>query len=190
MAELEARELRPGMTIQVEGKLCKVTATEHTGTGKLTHKTRVFLRTILDQKQFDRVFRPDEKFTVVDLERRKLAYSYRDGNQLVFIDNSTYEEYRFPAEQIKDLVPFLKEDTEVEAEFLEGQLVDIIVPETVLVRVSSCAPGVDGIDTNTPKTAVLENGLEILVPQFIEPGDLIRVAVATRKYVERIQNKK
>lgn len=190
MAEILARELRPGTTVLMGGKICRVLTSEHTGTGKMIHKTHAVFRTIPDDKSLEKTFHPDDKLTLVDLERRKLSFSYRDGESMVFFDNQTFDEHRIPARQVESLVPFLKEETEVEAEFLDGALVNIVIPETVDVQVASCAPGVTGVDATTPKTAVLENGLEVLVPQFIEVGDTIRVAVATRKYVERIQNKK
>lgn len=190
MAEIQARELRPGMNVMLNGRICKVLSSEHTGTGKLTHKTHVVFRTIPDDRPVDKTFHPDDKLPLVDLERRKLAFSYRDADQMVFLDNQTFDEHRIAADRIAPLVPFLKEDMEVDAEFLEGSLVGLVMPEFVETKVASCAPAIAGIDATTPKTAVLENGLEVLVPQFIEPGDTIRVAVATRKYLERIQNKK
>lgn len=190
MAEIQARELRPGTNVLLDGKICKVTSTEHTGTGKLSHKTHVVFRTVPDDRPLEKTFHPDDKLTVVDLERRKLSYSYRDDDMMVFLDDQTFEEYRIAANRISALVPFLKEDMQVEAEFLDGAMVGLVMPEYVEVKVASCAPAVAGIDATTPKTAVLENDMEVLVPQFIEPGDIIRVNVATHKYLERIQNKK
>jgi elongation factor P len=190
MAEIQARELRPGMNVLLNGKICKVLTSEHTGTGKLSHKTYATFRTIPDDRPVEKTFHPDDKLPLVDLERKKLAFSYRDGEQMVFLDNQTFDEHRIAARHIAQLVPFLKEDTEVEAEFLDGNLVGLVMPEFVQVRVESCAPALLGIDATTPKTALLENGLEVLVPQFIEPGDTIRIAVATHKYIERVQNKK
>lgn len=190
MAEIQARELRPGMNILLNGKICKVLTSEHTGTGKMTHKTHATFRTIPDNRPLEKTFHPDDKLPLVDLERKKLAFSYRDGEQLVFMDNQTFDEHRIGRQHIAALVPFLKEDMEVEAEFLDGELVGLVMPESVEVRVESCAPAIVGIDATTPKTAVLENGLEVLVPQFISPGDTIRIAVATHKYLERVQNKK
>ncbi len=190
MAEIQARELRPGVTVLLNGKICRVMSSEHTGTGKLTHKTHAVFRTIPDDKPLEKTFHPDDKLQVVDLERRKLAFSYRDGDIMVFLDNNTFDEHRIPAKHIESLVPFLKEDTEVEAEFLDGAMVGLVIPEFVEVKVASCPSAIVGIDATTPKTATLENGLDVLVPQFVEAGDTIRVAVATRKYVERVQNKK
>lgn len=187
MAEVQARNLRAGMTVRVGDKVCKVLSCEQSGSGKMIHKTHVSFRTVPDDRLLEKTFHPDDRLPVVDLERRRLTYSYTDGDHVVFLDNNTFEEHRLPARRIGPLVPFLREELEVEAEFMDGALMDVLMPEFVELRVASCAPGLVGLEVNTPKMATLENGMEILVPQFIEPGDVVRVAVATRKYLERVQ---
>ncbi len=187
MSEMHAKDLKTGSTVLVDGRLSKVLSCKSSGTGKLSHKVHVVVRTIPEGKQVEKSLHPEDKLPRVDLERRRLAFSYRDGDRVVFADSKTYEEFRIAETTVAALAPFLKEDTEVDAEFLDGALVDVAVPESVLVKVASCAAGLPGADATTPKPATLENGLEVLVPQFIVPGDTLRVEVATRKYMERIQ---
>ncbi len=187
MGEIHARELKTGSTIQLDGKLCKVVVSRMAGTGKLQPKTHITARTIPEGKQIEKVFHPDDRVQAVSLDRRRLAFSYPDGDAFVFVDGKSYEEFRVPEPQIRPLVPFLKEDTEIDAEFLDNGLVDVVIPELITVRVASAAEGLHGADANTPKTATLENGLEILVPQFVKAGDVVRVEVAGRKYIERVQ---
>jgi elongation factor P len=187
MAEIHARELKAGWNVMLDGRVCKVLSVTTSGTGKMTHKAHVVLRTVPEGKQLERAFHPEDKLARVDLDRRRLAFSYSEGEDLVFVDSKTFDEFRIRKALVARLAPFLKDDTEVDSEFLDGALVDIVIPESVIVPVASCPPGLPGIDTTTPKTATLENGLEVLVPQFIKPGDRIRVEVASYKYMERIQ---
>lgn len=187
MDQMHAKDLKTGSAVLVDGKLCRVLSSKSSGTGKLSHKVHTIFLTIPEGKQIEKTFHPEDKLEHVDLDRKKLAFSYKDGDLVVFADSKTYEEFRVPVSVIAALAPFLKEDTEVEAMFRDGDLVDVGVPESVLVKVASCAAGIPGIDTTTPKPATLDNGLEVLVPQFIVPGDTIRVEVVTRKYMERIQ---
>lgn len=186
MAEMLARDLKPGVTVMLDGKICKVLSSEYSGTGKMIHKTHAIFLTVPGGKQIEKSFHTDDKIHGVDLERKRLAYSYKDGDKIVFTDSKTFEEFSIPATRIEVLLPFLKEDTEVDAEFIEASLLDVVIPESVIVTVDSCAPGLPGIDATTPKSAVVETGLEVLVPQFIKPGEKIRVEVASRKYMERI----
>jgi elongation factor P len=187
MAEIHVRDLKTGATVRIDGKICRILSTITTGTGKLTHKTHVVLLTVPEGKQIERAYHPEDKLVRVDLDRRHLAFSYKEGDDMIFVDNKTYEEFRIGRAAITSLEPFLNEEAEVETEFLDGSLLNVVVPESFIVKVASCPAGLPGIDATTPKSAILENGLEVLVPQFIKPGDRVRVEVASRKYMERIQ---
>jgi len=99
----------------------------------------------------------------------------------------SFEQVSIPLETIGAAAKFLQPEMTVPVEFYAGQPVSIVFPEIVEVRVSTTAQPVHQQQDNTFKYATLQNGLEILVPQFIKPDEVVRVEVATGKYVDRVR---
>ena len=153
------------------------------GSGQAKHRTHARLRNLNTGRHTDQTFQDGDHIELAELEYRKVTFSYIDGDQFVFLDAGTYEEYRLLREQIGERHWLLKEDCEYNSTFLKGSFLDIILPEHISLKVVETAPPQRAAQhSSMQKQAKLEGGLEIKVPLFIAPGEEIRVSTATRKY--------
>lgn len=182
-----ASELRPGMTIALEGTLYRVVeAVHHSGTAQQKGVVHARLRNLRTGVVAERRFRPEERLEEVALERRTLEYLYNDGEMFYFMDPDTYDQVPIPAAMIGDLEIFLQPNQRIPVEFHEGRPVAVVFPETVDLRVVQTSQPIRERESHVYKPAILENGLEVLVPQFIAEGDIVRINVYTRSYVDRV----
>jgi elongation factor P len=152
------------------------------GTAQTRHKLHVRLRNLKTGRIIDRTFADNERVPVGQLEHRVVQFSYKQGDTYAFVDTKTFEELNFSAEQAGDRRWFLKENEEYKALFLEGNLIDIVLPPQVVLQVVDTAPPSRGGADNAWKEAKLETGLEVMVPLFIAKGEAIRVDTQERKY--------
>lgn len=153
-----------------------------TGTAQSKHKLHTRLRHLKSGRIVERVFAENERVPVAELETRRVTYSYQQGDLHAFLDAETFEEFDLTAEQIGERRWFLKENQEYKALLLDGKLLDIVFPPQVPLQVVETAPPIRGGSDAAWKAAKLETGLEIQVPLFIAPGEIIRVDTTTRKY--------
>jgi len=152
------------------------------GTAQTRHKLHVRLRNLKTGRIFDRTFAENERVPVGQLEHRTVQFSYKQGDTYAFVDTKTFEEMNLPAELAGDRRWFIKENEEYKALFLEGNLIDIVLPPQVVLLVVDTAPPIRGGADNAWKAAKLETGLEIMVPLFIAKGEMIRVDTQEQKY--------
>jgi elongation factor P len=101
----------------------------------------------------------------------------------------TFEQIALPTEAIGDYEKFLQPNMRIPVEFYEGNPINIVFPEAVELTVVTAPPGLHEHETSTFKTVTLENGMEVLAPQFIKEGDILRIETATAKYLERVRRK-
>ena len=186
MAMLDTGELRKGLTILVDGELCKIIDYEHNKRGRGTANVRLTLRNLRTGAITERTFMAGVKFEQAFLDRRPVQYLYNDGSTYYFMDTETFEQPAVPAEILGEAVHFLRENDTVELVTYEGEILDVELPPSVVLRVVHTAPGGRG-DTaaNATKPATLETGLTINVPLFISEGDLVRVDTRTGEYLTR-----
>jgi elongation factor P len=152
------------------------------GTAQTRHKLHVRVRNLKTGRVFDRTFAENERVPVGELEHRLVQFSYKQGDTYVFVDTKSFEEMNLSAELAGERRWFIKENEEYKALFLEGTLIDIVLPPQVILQVVETAPpSRGGVDTAW-KEAKLETGLELMVPLFITKGELIRVDTQERKY--------
>ncbi len=187
-----ASELRSGMAIRVGGELYKVlSASYHAGGGQMGGVTHAKLRNLHTGAVREVRFRGDETVEDVQLERRPMQVLYRDTEATHFMDSETFEQVSIENERLGPAAAYLTEGSTVPVEFSEGRAVGVVFPDVVELQVVETAPPTRSVGTeNVWKEARLENGLVILVPPFIAPGEWVRVEVATSTYVERAKRKK
>ncbi|CUT02809.1 elongation factor P [Candidatus Kryptobacter tengchongensis] len=186
-----ATEIREGMALRIEGTIYKVIeAKVHAGSGQMQGFVSTRLLNLSTGHYTERRFRTDEKVEDVELIRKPMEYIYNDGDLFYFMDPQTYEQVGVPKEALGNFAKFLKEGTKVDVEFLGDQPISVRSPKTVDLKVVLTGSGVKEAQDNTMKSATLENGMEILVPQFIKEGEIVRVDVETMRYVERVTQKK
>jgi elongation factor P len=152
------------------------------GTAQTRHKLHVRLRNLKTGNVIERTFAENERVAIGELEHRTVQFSYKQGDTYAFLETKTFEEVNLPAELADERRWFIKENEEYKALFLDGNLIDIVLPPQVALQVADTAPpSKDGVETAW-KTAKLETGLELMVPLFISKGEMIHVDTQERKY--------
>ncbi len=181
----EATEIRVSNILRFDGALCKVIATETRGTGKFGKTVHLKLKRLLDGKFVEKSLRAEEQAEDVSVQRSKLTYLYKDGDQFVFMDNQSYEQHSLPAAALGKQETFLKENMEIDALTSEGKLLTVEFPKFADLKVTNTASMGKARD-NTFKEAELENGLQVLIPPFVDQGETVRINTETLEYMERV----
>ena len=183
---ISGSELRKGIIIESEGKLYQVIEYQHVKM-KRTALAKVKLRDMQAGHTIERTFQSNEKCTQVRLDYRNSQYLYNDGGLYYFMDEENYEQTALSAEQLGDTVNYLKDSISVRISSYQGELIDVELPITVELKVIDTGPSFKG-DTATAgnNPAILETGITIQVPMFINNEDIIKVDTRTGSYLERI----
>lgn len=185
-----ASQIRPGIAIVFEGQTYRVMSAEyHAGQGRMGGVMHTHLQNLGTRTWRDYGFRAELKLQEVPLEKQTLEFLYADGDQCCFMNPENYEQTEISRETIGPRAALLLAGMKLGIEFLEGRAVNVVFPDVLEVKVVDTAPPLhQQADTNF-KPAKLENGIDVLVPQFVKKGDLIRLNVETLKYMARADAK-
>ena len=182
-----AGELRKGDTIETEGNLLAVVDFQHNKTARSGAVVRLKLRNLRSGATFERSFPVNERFRDVELDRRTVQYQYRDDDLFHFMDTISFDQVALDAAQIGEYVNYLKEGSLVTLFVYEDQSIDVEMPVAVELRVIETERGFKGDTANAAtKPAVLETGMRVLVPLFVNTDDVIRVDTRTGEYMDRV----
>lgn len=183
-----ASQLRPGMVLKIGEDLLKVEeSVYHLGQGKMPGSVHAKLISVRNGTFKELRFRPEERLEETVLEKQEMEFLYSDADSATFMNPVTFDQVSIPLEAIGPAQKHLKVEMMIPVEFYEGEPVSIVFPKIVEVKIDSTAQPVHQQQDNTFKYATLENGLEVMVPQFIRPGEIVRIEVATGKYVDRVR---
>jgi elongation factor P len=183
---VNANELRKGQAILYNNDVCVVLEVTHRTPGNLRAFVQGILRSIRTGKSMDVRFSSAEKVETVPLMTRKMDFSYKSGDDFVFVDPENYEEVTLSEEFVGDAKNFLTENGSVTMTFVEEKAVVIELPSSVVLTVTNAPDGLRGDSANNvQKTVTLETGVEINVPLFIKTGEKIKVDTRNGKYMER-----
>ncbi|HZT32306.1 MAG TPA: elongation factor P [Bryobacteraceae bacterium] len=183
---VSASQLRGGMAIRYEGQTYKViTAEYHPGQGKMGGVTHASLKNLSTGTVWEHSFRADLKIEDLPVEKQNLEFLYSDADNCCLMDPQTYEQVEIPTAAIGEQAKFLQPQMQIPVEFVEGRPVSVDFPEIIEVRVAETAPPQHQQQDSTRKPATLENGVQIMVPQFIKTGEIIRLDLQTLRYVDR-----
>jgi elongation factor P len=183
-----ASQLRPGTVLKIGNDIFKVfESSYHIGQGKMPGSVHTRVHNVVTGTLKEFRFRPEERLEDTQLQRQDMEFLYADADSVTFMQPDTYEQVSIPREAIGAAAKFLQTEMKVPVEFYQGQPVSIVFPPIAEAKISVTAQPVHQQQDNTYKSATLENGLEIMVPQFIKPGETVRVEVATEKYVDRVR---
>lgn len=168
------------------GEPCSVVSNSFMRTAQRKPVMRTKLRGVMTGKTFDKTFIAGEDFELVEIEKVRSQYLYKDTDMAYFMDNNTFDQFGISLEMLGDAVRYLKEGEESTVTRYEGKPIGVELPPKVALKVMETTPGVKG-DTaqGGTKAATLETGMVIHVPLFIEEGDSVRVNTETGEYVER-----
>lgn len=180
-------EFKNGVTLLVDGEPYQIIWFQNHKPGKGGAVMRTKMRHLRKGGIIERTFKSGERFESVSLERHKKQFLYADGSDFHFMDVATFEQVSFPREQLGDNARFLTENLEVEGIYLDGQFINIELPISVELTVTSTVPGIKGDSvSNMVKPATLQTGAEIQVPLFVKEGDKVKVDTRTGEYLERV----
>ena len=179
-------DIKNGMTIKYEGVIYQVVDFQHVKPGKGAAFVKAKLKNLRTGSIVEKTFNSSIKLEKANIQKNSMQYLYATGDTYTFMNMETYEQVELTKEQLGDDINYLKEGLDVLLSFYEGELLGVIMPEKVELKVVSTEPAVKGNTTNNAtKDAVLETGLTVRVPLFIEQDEVIVVYTQDGKYASR-----
>ena len=181
-----AQEVRAGNVIMIGNNPMVVQKTEFSKSGRNASVVKMKLRNLLSGTGTETIYRADEKFDVVQLERKEVTYSYFNDPMYVFMDEE-FNQYDVEKENMEDALPYLEDGLACELTFYEGKAISVDLPTSVVREVVYTEPAVKG-DTSGKvlKPAKLATGFEVQVPAFCATGDRIEIDTRTHEYKRRV----
>lgn len=188
MAEsIVAGDFKKGITVQIDGKVCKIIDFQHVKPGKGAAFVRTKYKNIMGGGVVETAFKPTDKFEKAIIERKDMQYLYKDGDLYYFMDMETYDQIPIGADVIEDSLKFVKENEICNVSSHQGTVFDVKAPDFVELLVTECEPGVKGdTATGATKPCTVETGAQVMVPLFVNEGDTIRIDTRTSEYMSRV----
>lgn len=186
---IKACELKKSSVIDIDGTphiIQNITQQSPTARGGGTiYKVR--FRNISTKQKVDQTYRSDDALQETSYETNEVQYLYQDGDRYAFMDLESYEQFELFKDDIEECLPFLVEDMEgIIALVSEGRILTLRMPDTIDLEIVECPPAMKGASaTSRTKPATLTTGLIVQVPEYIEPGEIIRVDTKERKFLSR-----
>lgn len=182
-------DLKNGMVLDLDGQLWQVLWFQHHKPGKGNTVVRTKLKHVLTGKIIDKTFNSDTKVDTATVDRREMQYLYLDGEDYVFMDNTSYEQFTIAGETVGDAKDYMLENQNAIVATHEGNPLFIELPASVELEVTYTEPGLQGDrSTGGTKPATLETGKVIQVPLFITTGEKIKVDTRDASYQGRVSN--
>ncbi|HUU96048.1 MAG TPA: elongation factor P [Phycisphaerae bacterium] len=183
---IKAMDLRKGKVVSHENELYTVHTAQHVAKGNKRSYIQARLKSLKSGSLRDVRFSVDDRIETPFVDTKPYEYLYRDGSDFVLMDQQTYDQIHVAADVMSDADQYLKGNEVVMVSIIEGQVVAAELPNVVELEVTDTPPAVKGATaTNQSKDAVLETGLRIKVPPFVENGEVVRVDTRSGEYVER-----
>ncbi len=184
---LDINEVRKGNKLDIDGEPYLVVGVDFRKPGKGTPSTAVKLKNMVSGSVLERTYKSGERLNAADIDERDMQFLYPEGEHLVFMDNSTYEQVSVEASQVEEARGFLLDNAVCQVLFFNNRPIGVTLPTFVEMEVIETEPGFKG-DTanNVLKAAKMPTGATVQVPIFINQGDRIRIDTRTGAYVERV----
>jgi elongation factor P len=184
---ISTNDLKNGMTLEIEGGLFQVVEFQHVKPGKGGAFVRTKLRNIRLGTTVERTFRADEKVEQAVIDKREMQYLYAEGDDLVFMDTSTYDQLQVPPASLGDAAGYLLEGNTAIMQMHGDEIVGVELPASVEMEVTYTEPGLQGDRSSAGrKPATIQTGLTIQVPLFVNTGDRIKVDTRSGEYLTRV----
>lgn len=183
---LSVNDFRTGVTIELDGDIFSVIEFQHVKPGKGAAFVRSKLRNLRNSNIVDKTFRAGENVKRAHIENRQMQYLYASGSEHTFMDTETYDQISLPSSQIEWELKFIKENMNVNISSYNGEILGVSLPANVELKVTETEAAVRGNTAQgATKNAVLETGLAIQVPMFVNEGDMLLIDTREGKYVSR-----
>jgi elongation factor P len=187
MAEtVSTNQFKNGMHIELDSNVWRIVQFQHVKPGKGGAFVRTKLKNLDSGSVVDKTFRAGEKFARVHTETKSVQYLYDSGDEVVFMDEQSYEQISLPRESVSDALAYLEPSSSVQLLTVDGRPAGVQMPASVELTVAETEPGVRG-DTvsNVTKPAKLGTGAVVQVPLFVNQGDRIKVDPREGRYISR-----
>lgn len=186
---ITAQELHKNHVIKYEGDVYKIIDADfHVGGGKTGGMVHVKMRNLNTGHLKESRLAAHDKIEDLDTQKQDVEFLFGTKDECTFMNQSNFEQVTLSKAQLGNILYYLKEGMKLQMEFLDGNPISINFPPNAEAVVTTTAAGLKGDTTDsTYKSATLDNGMDILVPQFIKEGDLVKIEVETGKYLERVK---
>lgn len=179
-------DLKAGMTFEQDGKLIRVMDASHHKPGKGNTVMRMKLKDVRTGATTDTTMRPDDKVKKAFIESKPVQYLYSQDDTANFMDLETYEQYEIPTSVIEYELKYLLENMEVKIQFYGSEVIGITLPTTVVLKVKETQPSIKGATVSgSGKPAIMETGLVVNVPDFIEADESLEINTQEGTYLKR-----
>jgi elongation factor P len=184
---ISTNDFKTGLTIELEREVFQVIEFQHVKPGKGAAFVRSKLKNMRTGAVIEKTFSAGEKIPKARIERREVQYLYNDGKDYNFMDMESYDQLAMDAEQLGDVVKYLKDNMNIQILTFQGKSIGVELPNFVELEVVETAPGIKG-DTASggSKPATLETGAVVQVPFFINVGDKLQIDTRTGHYIKRV----
>jgi elongation factor P len=183
---VSTNDLKNGMTLDLPEGLFSVVEFQHVKPGKGGAFVRTKLKNVRSGAVIERTYRADEKLEQAIIDKREMQFLYRDGDDYVFMDTTSYEQLPVASAALLDAARYLKESDEAVLQLYGGEIVGVELPAAVELTVTETEPGEKGDRVSgARKPATLQTGLVVQVPLFVNTGDVIKVDTRTAEYLTR-----
>ena len=184
--KINGNEVRIGHVLEHLDKLWTVVKTEHVKPGKGPAYLQAELKCLTDGTKLNERFRASETVERARLEQKNFQYLYRDAQMLTFMDTESYEQVELTTTLIGDDVDFLQDGMDVVIEYHEDTPLKVTLPDTVILAVVETEPVVKGqTAASSYKPAIMDNGVRVMVPPFVNQGERVIVCIENRTYSKR-----
>ena len=184
---ISAGDFRNGITIEFEGNVYQIIEFQHVKPGKGAAFVRTKLKNIINGGVVEKTFRPTEKCPQARIDRKDMQYLYADGDLYNFMDTETYDQIALNSDTVGDALKFVKENEMVKICSYNGNVFAIEPPLFVELEITDTEPGFKGnTATGATKPAIVETGAKVMVPLFVDQGEVIKIDTRTGEYLSRV----
>ena len=182
-------DLKNGLVLNIDGQLWTVIEFQHVKPGKGPAFVRTKLKNVLSGKTVDKTFNAGLKIETANVDKRDMQYLYKDGDDFIFMDTSSYDQIPVSAAVVGDAVDFMLENQNVLVASNDGTPLYIELPASVVLEITYTEPGLQGDRSSAgTKPATLETGAEIQVPLFLENNTKVKVDTRDGSYLGRVND--
>ena len=186
MTSISTNDFKNGWTLMVDSNLMQIVEFQHVKPGKGPAFVRTKLKNVRTGSVIEKTFRAGESLERVNIDKREMQYLYRDGLDLVFMDSETYEQITVAPESVGDLPDYIVESDSAILLMFGSEIVGTELSASVELLITETEPGIQGDRVSgATKPALLETGLNVQVPLFLETGEKIKVDTRTGSYISR-----
>ncbi len=184
-----SNDLKNGLVLNIDGQLWTVVEFQHVKPGKGPAFVRTKLKNVITGKLVDKTFNAGVPVETADVDKRDMQYLYRDGENWIFMDLKSYDQYSLSNELVGDAAQWMLENQEVIVAIYENNPIYLEMPPNVELTITYTEPGLQGDRSSAgSKPATLETGAEIKVPLFIENGTKVKVDTRDGSYLGRVND--